>query len=216
MEPDPERCCFDDWAAGNAKRARRKGLSAGITKDLLEALGKRVDDVSVLDLGCGTGDLALGALDKGAARATGVDLGRGAIEEARALARERGVADRATFVVGDAAKMPLGPHEVVLLNRVLCCYPDVDSLLDNSLSAARSVYAFTAPPSGGLAGFFTRAETRMANVWFRIRRRKFRGFQVYVHDLEAVDRKVLEAGFLPVAEGRRRLVWHLAVYERSA
>jgi hypothetical protein len=56
----------------------------------------------------------------------------------------------------------------------------------------------------------------MANVWFRIRRRKFRGFQVYVHDLEAVDRKVLEAGFLPVAEGRRRLVWHLAVYERSA
>ena len=104
----------------------------------------------------------------------------------------------------------------MLLNRVLCCYPDVDALLDNSLSAARSVYAFTAPPSAGLAGVFARAETRMANAWFRIRDRKFRGFRVYVHDLEAVDRRVREAGFLPVIQGRRRLVWHLAVYERPA
>jgi len=216
MEPEPDPCCFDGWAAGNAKRARRKGISAGITKDLLDALGSSVGDRSVLDLGCGAGDLALGALENGAARATGFDLGPGAIEEARALARERGVEDHATFVVGDAAKMPLGPHDVVLLNRVLCCYPDVDSLLDNSLSAARYVYAFTAPPSAGLAGSFARAETRMANAWFRIRDRKFHGFRVYVHDLRAVDRRVREAGFLPVAEGRRRLVWHLAVYERPA
>ena len=216
MEPEPEPCCFDGWAAGNAKRARRKGISAGITKDLLDALGSSVGDRTVLDLGCGTGDLALGALARGATRATGFDLGPGAIEEARALARERGVDDRATFAVGDAAKVRLDPHDVVLLNRVLCCYPDVDSLLDNSLSAARSVYAFTAPPSEGLAGVFARAETRMANTWFRIRDRKFRGFRVYVHDLEAVDRRVREAGFLPVTEGRRRLVWHLAVYERPA
>ncbi len=112
--------------------------------------------------------------------------------------------------------MPLDPHDVVLLNRVLCCYPDIDSLLDNSLSAARSVYAFTAPPSVGLAGYLARAETRMANAWFRIRDRKFRGFRVHVHDLEAVDSRVREAGFLPVIQGRRRLVWHLAIYERPA
>ncbi len=216
MEPEPDPCCFDGWAAESAKRARRKGISAGITKDLLDALGSSVGDRTVLDLGCGTGDLALGALEKGATRATGFDLGPGAIEEARALARERGVEDRVTFAVGDAAKMPLDPHDVVLLNRVLCCYPDVDALLANSLSAAGSVYAFTAPPSVGFAGSFARAETRMANVWFRTRGRKFRGFQAYVHDLTAVDRRIREAGFLPVTEGRRRLVWHLAVYERPA
>ena len=170
----------------------------------------------MLDLGCGTGDLALGALARGATRASGFDLGSGAIEEARSLARERGVDDRATFAVGDAAKVRLDPHDVVLLNRVLCCYPDVDALLANSLSAAGSVYAFTTPPSEGLAGFFARAETHIANAWFRVRDRKFRGFQVYVHDLEAVDRRVREAGFLPVIMGRRRLVWHLAVYERPA
>jgi SAM-dependent methyltransferase len=215
-QPDPEPCCFDGWAAGNAKRARRKGISAGITKDLLDALGSSVGDRTVLDLGCGTGDLALGALARGATRATGVDLGTGAIEEARALARERRVEDRATFTVGDAAKVRLDPHDVVLLNRVLCCYPDVDALLSNSLSAATTVYAFTAPPSAGVAGTFARAETRLANVWFRIRGRKFRGFRVYVHDLETVDRRIRETGFVPIVEGRRRLVWHLAVYSRPS
>ena len=56
----------------------------------------------------------------------------------------------------------------------------------------------------------------MANTWFGIRDRKFHGFRVHVHDLETVDRRVRESGFLPVIEGRRRLVWHLAVYERPA
>jgi magnesium-protoporphyrin O-methyltransferase len=217
MEPEPERCCFDDWAAGNAKRARRKEITAGVTRDLVEALGpSRIEGRTVLDLGCGTGDLALATLARGATRATGIDLGPGAIEEARGLTRERSVEDRSTFLVGDAAKIQLERHDVVILNRVLCCYADIDALLENSLSAASSVYAFTAPPSTGLAGTFVRAQTRLANSWFRIRDKKFRGFRAYVHDLEAVDRRVREAGFLPMVEGRRRLVWHLAIYERAA
>lgn len=216
MEPQPERCCFDDWAAGNAKRARRRGIAAGITRDLLGALGPSLRNRTVLDLGCGTGDLALGALARGATRATGVDLGPGAIEDARALARERRIEDRSTFQVGDAAKVHLDRHDVVMLNRVLCCYPEVDALLDNSLPAARHVFAFTAPPSAGLAGTFARVETRLANIWFRIRDKKFRGFRVHVHDLAAVDRRVREAGFHSVVECRRRLVWHLAIYERPA
>jgi magnesium-protoporphyrin O-methyltransferase len=216
MEPEQEPCCFDGWAAGNAKRARRRGVAAPITRELLEALGSaRLQDRTVLDLGCGTGDLALGALSRGASRATGYDLGEGAIQGARALARERSVEDRSSFEVGDAAKVHLDPHDVVILNRVLCCYPEVEALLDNSLSAATHVYAFTAPPSTGLAGAFAHAETRVANVWYRMRSAKFHGFQAFVHDLRAVDRTIRAAGFRPVVEGRRRIVWHLAVYERA-
>jgi magnesium-protoporphyrin O-methyltransferase len=217
MGSDPERCCFDDWAEGNAKRARRKEFTAWVTKDLVEALGpSRIQGRTVLDLGCGTGDLALATLARGASKATGIDLGSGAIGAARALARERSVEDRSTFQVGDAATVRLERHDVVLLNRVLCCYPDVEALLANSLSAANQVFAFTAPPSAGLPGVFARVETRLANLMFRLRRKKFRGFRVHVHDLRAVDRRVREAGFRPVLEGRRRLVWHLAVYERAA
>jgi magnesium-protoporphyrin O-methyltransferase len=215
MGSDLERCCFDEWASGNAKRARRKETTAGITRALLDGLGpSRLRGRTVLDLGCGTGDLALATLARGATHATGIDLGSGAVEEARALARERQVGDRSTFHVGDAAQVRLDRYDVVLLNRVVCCYPEVNALLDNSLSAARHIYAFTAPPSSGLAGAFARVQTRLANSWFRIRDTKFRGFRAHVHDLNAIDRRVREAGFRPIVRGRRRMVWHLAIYER--
>lgn len=218
MEPErePETCCFDEWAGANAKRARRREVVAGVTRDLLDALvATGLDGRSVLDLGCGTGDLALATLAHGASRAAGVDLGPGAIRHATSLAERRHLEDRASFTVGDAAHVPLEASDVVVLNRVLCCYAALDALLDNSLSAARDVYAITAPRSTGLAGTFGRIETRLANAWYRIRDRKFKGFRVFVHDLAAVDRRIRAAGFQPVVEGRSRLVWHLAVYERG-
>ena len=61
---------------------------------------------SVLDVGCGVGDLALGTLARGATTVSGVDLGAGAIAQARALARERGLDDRAAFAVADGSSAP--------------------------------------------------------------------------------------------------------------
>jgi magnesium-protoporphyrin O-methyltransferase len=212
---EPEGCCFDEWAVANARRARRKGVGAAITRDLLDALGPELRGRTVLDLGCGTGDLALAAIALGATHATGYDLGAIAIREAEALAAERHLEDRSRFVVGDGARVPLERQDVVVLNRVLCCYPEVDALLENSLPAADHVFAFTAPPSRGAIGLLARLETSIGNVWYRLRDAKFRGFRVYVHDLDAVDRRIRAAGFRPVVRARRRVRWHLAVYERA-
>ncbi len=58
----------------------------------------------VLDLGCGLGASSI-ALARAypRARVVGVDLDQASVTEARAEAAEAGVADRVTFVVGDAA-----------------------------------------------------------------------------------------------------------------
>src|SRR5581483_4319164 len=85
------------------------------------------------------------------------------------MAERRGVSDRTTFRVGDGARAELPPADVVVLNRVFCCYPDIDALLENSLAAARSVYAFTTPPSTGFAGALARLLTRLSNVVYRLR-----------------------------------------------
>src|SRR5438093_7822868 len=91
--------CFDEWAARNAKRARNRGTAAAITAALLSALAETgLEGRSVLDVGCGTGDLALAALGHGARSVSGFDLGAGAIANARALADEPGVAERAAFL----------------------------------------------------------------------------------------------------------------------
>jgi SAM-dependent methyltransferase len=215
-EERPEHCCFDEWAVHSRERARKRGVGAPITARILDALRSAgIDGKTVLDVGCGTGDLALATLERGAERASGIDLAPGAIEQARGLAAERGLADRAAFSVGDGAIAPLDPHDVVALNRVLCCYPTVDALLANSLGAARDVYAYTAPVHTGAIGLFNRISVSISNAWFRIRDRKFRGFRAFVHDLDAVDRTIADAGFRRVHGSRERLVWKLAVFTRA-
>jgi SAM-dependent methyltransferase len=219
-EEQPPACCFDEWASHNAKRARKEGTAAPITRHLLAALdsegdaGRSLVGKTFLDVGCGTGDLALAALARGAASADGIDLGAGAIAAARSLAEERGLADRATFRVGNGALEPLSRHDVVALNRVLCCYPSVDQLLANSLGAAGDVYAYTAPIHTGIVGRFNRISIGIGNAWYRLRERKFQGFRAFVHDLDAIDRTIAETGFRK-AHGAHHRMWQLAVFTRA-
>jgi magnesium-protoporphyrin O-methyltransferase len=208
-------CCFDDWVDNWSKRAKKKRTVAGVTAPLLAALEEAgIRGRSILDIGCGIGDLATEAVSRGATQAFGVELSAKAVEEARRLAADRGVADRISFQVGDGAKVALPKADIVVLNRVFCCYPDIDALLTNSLSAAGVVYAFTTPPSTGLAGSFVKLQMRLANAWYRLRDGKFRGFRVFIHDVKAIDTRVQAAGFRPIRTESRRAVWHLAVYAR--
>jgi SAM-dependent methyltransferase len=215
MDDEKDGCCFDDWVDHWSKRAKKRRTVAGVTAPLLAALEQAgIRDRSILDIGCGIGDLATEAVSRGATQAFGVELSAKAVEEARRLAADRGVADRISFQVGDGAKVPLPRADIVVLNRVFCCYPDIEALLENSLSAAGVAYAFTVPPSTGLTGSFVRVQVRLANAWYRLCDSKFRGFRVFVHDVKAIDARVQAAGFHPIQTGSRRIVWHLAVYVR--
>jgi SAM-dependent methyltransferase len=209
-------CCFDEWAASNAKRARKRETAAAITAALLKALDETgLEGRSLLDVGCGTGDLALAALGRGARSVSGIDLGAGAISSARVLAQERGFAERATFEVGDGSHVALPKSDVVVLNRVVCCYPSADALLTNTLDAAGSVFALTAPIDRGPMGLYNRTLFWIGNRWYSLRSKKFRGFRVFVHDLAAIEARIVGAGFRPRGRLHRRLVWDLRVYERE-
>jgi len=214
---DDEHCCFDDWVDHWSEEARRRPTAAKVTVHLLDALERAgLRGRSVLDLGCGIGDLAIETVRHGAASARGYDLSPKAIEQARRLAAERGVGDRTAFEVGDAAELELPSADVVVLNRVFCCYPDVNALLERSLAAAGSVYGFTIPRSKGLVGAFGRVLVALSNAWYRLRRTKYAGFRTFIHDVDRIDARVRAAGFSPVRREHRRIVWDLAVYARSA
>jgi len=215
VEERREDCCFDDCVANWSKQAKKRSTVAGVTAPLLSGLeATGIVGKSILDVGCGIGDLATAALSHGASEAFGIDLSGKAIEEARRLAAERGVADRTSFEVGDGADASLPAADVVVLNRVFCCYPNVDALLENSLSAAGTTFAFTTPRSKGFSGAVAKVQTLFGNLWYRVRDRKFQGFRTFVHDVDRIDARVRAAGFRPIKSQRRRFVWHLAVYVR--
>src|SRR5262249_6778118 len=109
----PGECCFDEWAAHSAKRARSKETVAPITTALLAALDAAgLEGRTIVDVGCGTGDLALAALAHGASRAVGFDLGTGSIAHARELASERGLEERSAFEVADGSVATLPRTDV--------------------------------------------------------------------------------------------------------
>jgi predicted RNA methylase len=201
---DREACC----------RARRGGGKvAGVSRTLLDLVTEAgLTDRSVLELGSGTGQLSAALLRAGASRVTGVDLSPRSVEAARKRVAQEGLAERASFLTGDAAATDLPPHDVVVLDKVFCCYPDAERLLGSSMRAAQTVYAFVLPASDGFRGAIARVAVRFLNAGRALRRVKFR---VFVHDVPRIDEGLRAFGFLPLRTVRRWL-WHVAVYRREA
>ena len=166
---------------------------------------------TLLELGCGSGALLVGLLESGATRADGVDLSIGSLDAAKRRAEAAGVADRATFTQGDGALVELDPHDWVVMDRVICCYPDAPALLANALPAASRRFAFSVPTSRGMRGLANRVIWGLEGLWDRLRSNA----PGYVHSLNVIEGRLRAAGFKPLRSSTG-LMWHAAVWERRA
>lgn len=198
-----------DCCAPRRDPAKRPGVKlARLLERQLRAAG--VQGRTVLELGCGRGELSIELVGAGASRVTGIDLSPGNIEAARRVSSEDELSDRMEFHVGNAATAELGQHDVVVHHMVICCYPDPIGLLDNSIGVADSVYGFSMPRSSGAVGVLVRIALLFENLLHVIKRR---GFRAYVHDERFVDARLRAAGFR--LRGRsNRGVWFAAVYAK--
>ena len=106
----------------------------GALRESLPDLGARV-----LDVGAGTGALSLLAAELGY-EVTALDLSPGMLGQAERKAKERGLDERMTFVVGSATEPPSGPFDAVMERHVLWTLPDpVGALRASRLVAGRLV-----------------------------------------------------------------------------
>ncbi len=220
--PSPRAdCCepVDRRIAHHFDRKMRQRAADG-ARPALHPVSQRVFDAlaidateaapSVLELGCGGGALMIGLLEAGATSATGVDLSSESLEVARRRAEAVGLTERTRFEPGDGALVPLAPHDWVVRDRVLCCYPDLDRLLGNSVSAAQKRYAFSVPASSGWRGFANRIWFWLEDATEALRGRPCPG---YVHDITKIEARLMDAGFHRTRSSLARL-WYVAVFDR--
>lgn len=89
------------------------------TRLCLEALEKYVSDgAAVLDVGCGSGILAVASLLLGAKSAIGIDIDELAVKSSIENAERNGVSDRYTAIHGNLADEVTGTYDIITANIV--------------------------------------------------------------------------------------------------
>jgi magnesium-protoporphyrin O-methyltransferase len=199
---DPRR------ARRSAGRYRSRGLSR-TARRIVDLVAERgVEGATVLEIGGGVGDLQIELLKRGAARTTNLELSAAYDDEARRLLADAGLADRAERRLHDIAADPdaVEPADVVILNRVVCCYPDFRRLLGAAADHARRQLVFSHPPRN----VFSRAALAGENLSIRITGCDFR---VFAHPPAAMLAVLAEKGMRPVAPTQGRL-WQVQAVAR--
>jgi methyltransferase family protein len=203
-----ERFFTPRFARRMARRYRKKGLdkTALAMVEFLESRG--IEGATVLEVGGGVGEIQLELLRRGARHAVNLELSPAYERDANALLREANLQARAERRLHDIAVDPDGvePADVVVLHRVVCCYPDYEHLLGTAAAHARRLLVFSYPPRNALSRLFVGAE----NLVFRLLGREFRTF---AHPPQRML-SVAAQGGLRQALAHRGLVWQVAGFER--
>ena len=194
-------------AERDARSYRRKGLGVPAQWIVDVVRGHGLEGAAVLEPGGGIGAIQIELLKAGAARSTVVELSPAYEEVAAELAREAGVAERVERHVGDFAADGTEPADVVVLHRVVCCYPDYERLLTAAAAKARRTLVYTYPPRN----IVSRAAMTLLNLWPWLKGSEFRAF---VHPPRAMEEIARRHGFEPYAR-RRRGIWRGIALERN-
>ena len=202
---------FDETkVAQEVKKYQDHGL--GPTTRLLEEeiAQSGVSIGTVLDIGSGIGTLALALLDRGATSAVTVDASSAYVKAARAEAHRRGRTDAIRFVLGDFVALAdqLAPASVVTHDRVVCCYPSYEPLLERAVACAERAFALSYPRGV----WYVRLAFMAENIQRRLTRNPFRTF---VHPPTRLERVIRHAGFA-LASRRKTWMWSIDVYTRPA
>lgn len=197
-------------AETDLKRYRQHGLE-GATRSLVEAIrAEGIDGATLLDVGGGIGAIQLELLGAGLARSASVDATEAYVEVARAEAVRRGYGDRAVHRFGTLAEIgsEVEPADIVTLDKVICCDPNLPELLEGVTPRARRMVGLVYPR----VTWWNRVAARLLAAWGVVTRDSLRW---YLHPDAQVDGILRGAGF----ERRvvaRTWIWHVALYVRPA
>jgi SAM-dependent methyltransferase len=206
---------FDRGEARKKLRHFRRRGPDKTTRLLIEELRAAlstsgVDGGVLLDIGAGVGAIHHELLDGRVSRAVHVDASTAQLAAAKEETERRGHSSRVEFVFGDFVALAdtIPSADVVTLDRVICCYDDMNGLVQRSARKAGRFYGAVYPRKIG----WVRIGIVAINLIQRLKRTTFR---VFLHDPAAIDAELRNAG-LERRSRRQTLGWEVVVYARAS
>ena len=198
-------------AAKEAKRFLKRGAVRRTLRLIRPLLALPTPLASVLDIGCGAGAAHHELLRRGAALlAVGVDASAGYITAAASNSQLLGLRERTLYHQLDFAlhAAQFEPAAVVIMDRVICCYPDLGQLLGAAAERSTGFLALSFPRNN----WWVRLIGTAINSFSAFGRSSYRFF---IHPEPEVLRVVRASGLLPL-ESSTFGAWHLVVFARPA
>jgi magnesium-protoporphyrin O-methyltransferase len=196
-------------ARKDARRYLKKGLEKRTRKLIAYLLTHRREPLTVLDIGCGAGGAHQELLRQGVAdRAVGVDASSAYLAAARANAAQLNLSDRVIYEQQDFAQAAssFAPADVVLMDRVICCYPHLAELLGAAAQHAERYLSLSFPRDE----WWTRLPYHVADFFQTLFRSKYR---FYLHPHAQVVSLAQAAG-LQLVHSDHHIIWQILVFAR--
>jgi len=195
--------------AKDLKQYRKEG-PAKTTRMLIDALkAEGIKGMTLLDIGGGVGAIQHELLRAGASRAINAEASKAYIEAAKEEAERQGHADRVSHHHGNFVDLApdIPQADIVTLDRVICCYHDMQALVGLSSVLARRFYGVVYPRDT----WWVKIENAFSNFVYWIRHSSFR---LFVHPTKAVD-TVVRGNGLERRFYREAGTWQVVIYARA-
>ncbi len=183
---------------------------AGTTRQLIKVIQQDgVEGLTLLDVGGGLGGIQHALLEAGVVKAIHVDASSAYVSAAREEAKRRNIDHRITILQGDFVDLEkdIPAVDLVTLDRVICCYDEMEPLVRSSAQKARHRIGLVFPRDFRIFHLFL----PLVNFVLSLRGTPFR---IYLHDTQRVDRIIRDQGFSRKAH-RISGFWQTLVYNRD-
>jgi 2-polyprenyl-3-methyl-5-hydroxy-6-metoxy-1,4-benzoquinol methylase len=208
--PKGYRSIFSEKRAhAEARRYRRHGLDR-TSRRIAELLKERgIVGRTLLEVGGGVGAIQIELLRAGISRAVNIELTPTYEEAAQALLREAGLEDRVERRVMDFAEATgeVEAADIVVMNRVICCYPDMPKLAGSAADHTREVLVVSFPKER----WWTRAVISLGDLALRVARQQF---QVFLHPPDKIIATAERHGLKSVSN-QTSFFWEVASLYRT-
>lgn len=197
-----------EYVAKELKRYRKRGPDK-TTRMLINALKEEdVQGLTLLDIGGGLGAIQHEMLRAGVQSVTDVEASTAYLNATKGETARRGYAERVSYQHGNFVDLAenISPADIVTLDRVICCYPDMQKLVRLSVARADKYYGLVFPRED----WWMKVWDFLQSFYLSLTKSNFRSF---LHSTKDVEELVNSHGFKR-SFYQRTFAWQVVVYTR--